>query len=495
MILQSIAIVIFILYASCLVFILLFCLMQLHLLYHYLTARKKQFRSAPPRTSKVFWPAVTVQLPIYNEVHVVERLIHTCCQLDYPGDKLQIQVLDDSTDRTKDIAAEITRQYRNAGINITQITRSHRAGFKAGALQEGLTQATGEFIAIFDADFLPPREFLKTVIPAFARENIAVVQTRWAYLNEDYSILTQLQALQLNLHFSIEQSGRQAGALFLQFNGTGGIWRKEAIHDAGGWHSDTLTEDLDLSYRAQLQGWKIRYLEDVGTPSELPAFMPGIKSQQYRWMKGGAETARKMLPKIWSASLPLFKKLHASLHLLSSSVFLSVFLLGVLSVPLSLLSPYVGISMQVLNYALIITFAVALMYYAGNVIVPWNRIPARSKVFYFMYKFPMFLCMSMGLSLHNSRAVWLGFLGKRTAFVRTPKFNLLKAGDKISDSSYLRNSLTPVTVIEGLLCLYFLFAILISSYLGNFRFMLFHLMLMLGYGAIFYFSVRDENGR
>lgn len=495
MILQSIAIVIFVLYASCLVFIVLFCLMQLHLLYHYLTAKKKQFMSVPPRTSKEFWPAVTVQLPIYNEMHVVERLIHTCCQLDYPGDKLQIQVLDDSTDRTRDIAVAVISTYRDKGIHIEHMTRNHRTGYKAGALQEGLNSSTGEFIAIFDADFLPPQEFLKNVIPFFSQEKVAVVQTRWAYLNEDYSILTQLQALQLNLHFSIEQRGRQEGALFLQFNGTAGVWRKEAIYDTGGWHSDTLTEDLDLSYRAQLRGWKIRYIEEVGTPSELPVFMSGIKSQQYRWMKGGAQTARKVLPKIWSASLPFFKKLHASLHLLSSSVFLCIFLLGVLSVPLLFLSPFAGIPLDTLSYALILTFAVAFIYYAGNVNVPWNKVPYQSKVKYFLYKFPLFLCMSMGLSLHNARAVWLGFLGKRTAFVRTPKFNLLRAGDKISDSSYLQNSLTSVTVIEGLLCLYFLFAILISSYLGNYRFMLFHLMLMLGYGAIFYFSVRDETGR
>ena len=320
-------------YSLVLIYITIYCLMQFQLLYHYRRYERKP-KALPTPTSTDILPLVTIQLPIYNEQYVVDRLIDSICALDYPQDKLQIQVLDDSTDETVDIVANKVRHYREKGFDIKQVRRIKRSGYKAGALRDAMPQVRGEFIAIFDADFLPRKTFLKETIPHFVEENIGVVQTRWEHINQDYSLITRLQALQLNVHFTVEQKGRSAADFMLQFNGTAGVWRRKTIEDAGGWTDDTLTEDLDLSIRAQLKGWKIVYREAVGSPAELPAEMNGFKSQQYRWMKGGAETAKKMLPAVWRSKLSFSKKVHATLHLLGSTVFVFVFVLGILSVPL-----------------------------------------------------------------------------------------------------------------------------------------------------------------
>ncbi len=263
--------------------ITIYAFLEFHLLYSYLRRYKTLRAYQPPQI--VDWPKVTVQLPVYNELYVVERLIDDICELDYPKDRLDIQVLDDSTDETTAIIKNKCLHYQALGQDITHIHRTNRSGYKAGALKEGLEVAKGEFITIFDADFLPQPDFLKKCIPYFQNPKIGVVQTRWEHINENYSLLTMLQAFQLNVHFTIEQSGRQSGDHFLQFNGTAGTWRKTAILDAGGWHSDTLTEDLDLSFRAQLKGWVIYYLQEIGSPAELPAEMNGLKSQQHRiWL-------------------------------------------------------------------------------------------------------------------------------------------------------------------------------------------------------------------
>jgi len=242
------------------------------------------------------WPMVTVQLPLYNEQYVVERLIDTIAAFDYPKDRFEIHILDDSNDETLDIVKRKVEEYKAKGFQIEQILRPIRQGFKAGALKDGTIFAKGEFLAIFDADFMPRADFLKKTVPFFQDPKVGVVQTRWEHINQNYSLITKLQALQLNVHFTVEQVGRMQGDYFLQFNGTAGVWRKSTIDDAGGWEADTLTEDLDLSIRAQMKGWKIKFLEEIGSPAELPAEMNALKSQQFRWMKGGAETARKMLP-------------------------------------------------------------------------------------------------------------------------------------------------------------------------------------------------------
>lgn len=254
--------------------------------------RKRKSSIQHPPLSFEF-PLVTVQLPIYNELYVVERLIDAVCLFEYPKNRLEIQVLDDSTDETVSIIAQKVRLYKAQGFDIQHIRRSSRDGFKAGALAYGLTAAKGEFIAIFDADFIPHPDFLTTTIPHFENATVGVVQTRWVHLNESYSLITQLQAFGLDGHFIVEQGGRNAAGHFINFNGTAGVWRKSCILDAGGWSAQTLTEDLDLSYRAQLRGWQFVYLENVETPAELPATMPALKSQQYRWMKGAPNAPAK----------------------------------------------------------------------------------------------------------------------------------------------------------------------------------------------------------
>ena len=281
-----------------------------------------------------FEPLVTIQLPVYNEKYVVERLIDAVSKLDYPKNKLEIQVLDDSTDETSEIILKKVEALSDSGLHIKFIHREHRTGYKAGALEHGLRLANGEFIAIFDADFIPEADFLKKTIAYFSDPSIGVVQTRWAHINRDYSLLTQLQAFGLDAHFSIEQSARNVAGSFINFNGTCGLWRKQCIEDAGGWSHDTLTEDLDLSYRAQLKGWKFKYLEDVSTPGELPVIMQAVKSQQFRWNKGGAETARKIFGSVLRSNASFRVKVHAFFHLFNSSVFVGVLVAALVSVPM-----------------------------------------------------------------------------------------------------------------------------------------------------------------
>ena len=486
--------IILVTYAVVLIYITVYCLMQFQLLYHYRKWKKKGLpQEVPPLQSLL--PFVTVQLPIYNEQYVIERLIDKVCSFDYPKNRFEIHILDDSTDETVDIVARKVVACKKAGFLIRQIRRSNRKGYKAGALKDGMKYAKGEFIAIFDADFLPRSNFLKSTLPYFRDPSVGVVQTRWEHINQDYSIITELQALQLNVHFTIEQSGRSAANFLLQFNGTAGVWRQEAIETAGGWNDDTLTEDLDLSIRAQLKGWKIVYLEKFGSPAELPAEIHSLKSQQFRWMKGGAETAKKMLPVIWRSSLPPGKKIHSTLHLLASTVFVFIFILGFLSVPLLFSLQALNIESDVFSIFIIGTLSIICVYYVANVS---NRLISKDRslkrlILKFVFMFPVFLAMSMGLSLHNSIAVFQGWLGKRTAFVRTPKFNIKQISDTFRNSKYLHGNLNFITIIEGVLCIYFIFAIYIGFYLEDLSLVLFHLLLAFGYGSIFYFSIKHLN--
>lgn len=476
------------LYCLALLYITVFCLMQLQLLLIYRKVKNKG-TSLPDEAKRL--PFVTIQLPVFNEMYVVERLIDNICEINYPKEKFQIQVLDDSTDDTLELSRRKVEQFRSKGFDIELIHRIDRTGFKAGALQNGMSTARGEFIAIFDADFLPRPDFLTRTLPYFNDPQIAVVQTRWEHLNQDYSLITRLQAFQLNVHFTVEQSGRQAGDLLLQFNGTAGIWRKAAIEDAGGWEADTLTEDLDLSYRAQLKGWSIKYLEDVGSPAELPAEMNGLKSQQFRWMKGGAETARKMIPSVWKSPLPFSKKMHATIHLLSSTIFVFVFIVGVFSVPLAFMIKPLGIDPDYLVVFLTGLLTIAAVYYVGNMRTTWQGESTLRAIVKFILIFPIFLSLSMGLSLHNSVAVIQGYLGRKTAFVRTPKFNIKSLADSLSGRNrYLAARLPLTTVMEGILAFYFLAAMVAAIYYDDTTFIVFHLLLTFGYGSICYYSIK-----
>lgn len=481
-------------YLICLTYITFYCLFQFHLLFHYKKHkwRLKKGEAAKPELNGHL-PVVTIQLPIFNEYYVVSRLIDTICKMDYPKSKLEIQVLDDSTDETLDITKEKVAEYKAKGFDIKLMQRDDRKGYKAGALKEATKFAKGEFIAIFDADFLPHANFLRETIPHFQDEKIAVVQTRWGHINQGYSLITEMQAFQLNVHFTVEQLGRESGNFLLQFNGTAGVWRKEAIQDAGGWEADTLTEDLDLSYRAQLKGWKIIYLEDVTSPAELPAEMIGLKSQQYRWMKGGAETAKKLLPKIWSSDISLIKKIHASVHLLGSSVFLFVFLVGVFSVPLIYFINPLDVDFRFMNFFLISLLSVAIVYYVANVQAVWESDSWIKNIFKFLLLFPIFLSLSMGLSLHNSIAVIAGYMGKKSSFIRTPKFDITGITDSFRKERYQGLKLSKVTIMEGFMTLYFLGAIISGFWLGNISMLLFHISLFLGYGTIFFYSIKHLN--
>lgn len=512
-------------YTIALLYITVYCLMQFNLLYHY----KRGFRSADNKAKATqgqpmemamadgsdewaadagngnVWadeevenyPFVTVQLPIYNEMYVIERLIDAVAEFDYPKDRFEIHILDDSNDETLDIVATKVAEYRAKGFQIAQVTREVRQGFKAGALRDGMEAAKGEFMAIFDADFVPNKDFLLRTLPFFQDEKIGVVQTRWEHINEDYSLITRLQALQLNVHFTVEQVGRMNGDHMLQFNGTAGVWRRKTIEDAGGWEADTLTEDLDLSIRAQLKGYKIRFLENVGSPAELPAEMNSFKSQQFRWMKGGAETAKKMLPTVWRSDLPLNHKIHATSHLLASSVFLFVFITGVSSVPLLFFLGdliELGFSKHFFAYFLVGLLSIIAIYYVANIQSPANQEKDFGKaVRKFLVLFPLFLALSMGLALHNSIAVLQGYWGKKSPFVRTPKFNINTIKDSFVKRNYLSKKLTWTTIGEGLLSIYFMAAVGGAFYVQNTTFVFFHLMLALGYGAIFWYSLRHLN--
>lgn len=477
-------------YTIALLYITIYCLMQLHLLIKYIVI--KDINTVTENAIINDYPLVTIQLPIYNEKYVVERLIDNIVRLDYPKEKMEIQVLDDSTDDTVKIVDKMVYQYTNLGYKIEAIRRKDRKGFKAGALKYGMQYANGAYIAIFDADFLPNADFLKKTLPAFQDPKTGVVQTRWAHINQKDSLLTEMQALQLNVHFTVEQYGRYKAGYFLQFNGTAGVWRRKCIEDAGGWEADTLTEDLDLSYRAQLKGWKIRYMEDVTAPAELPSEINGLKSQQFRWMKGGAETARKLLPKVWYSDISMSQKIQATVHLLSSSIFIFVFLLGVFSFPMLFFINPLGIETEKFTIFMISLFAVIIVYFVANVSTAWPKENKLKMFLKFVFLFPIFLSLSMGLAFHNSLAVIQGLTGRQSPFVRTPKYGQVNSKKSKFGAEYFSNKINIVSIGEGLLSLYFLFAVIYGWKNDMHEFILFHIMLAVGYVTLFIYAVRSK---
>ncbi|MCR5886451.1 glycosyltransferase [Hymenobacter sp. J193] len=477
-----------ILYGACLLFMLGFSLSQFHLTR---LARRAYRAGLPPEpATPARWPRVTVQLPVYNELYVVERLIDAAAAFDYPADRLHLQVLDDGTDESVAVAAARVAHYHAQGLRIDHVRRPSRAGYKAGALAYGLTLTDGEFIAIFDADFVPAPDFLKRIIPYFAQPKVGVVQTRWGHLNEGFSLLTGLQAFALNAHFLVEQVGRAAGGHFLNFNGTGGVWRRTCIEDAGGWQPDTLTEDLDLSYRAQLRNWRIEYLPQVVAPAELPAAMDAVKSQQFRWNKGAAETARKHLARVWRSDASISTRLHATFHLLNSSVFTVILLMALLSVPLVFIKHRTPALQPVFNLASV--FLLTLLPLAYYYYTAWQRTPGRVGRGSFAGRFLLFLAVSMGFSLHNAQAVLLGLLGRQSAFIRTPKLGAVNAEDGWLRRRYRTGSLDALTWLEGLLAGYFLFGLGAGAYLREFGLLPFHLLLAVGFGLVFGYSVQHN---
>ena len=476
--------VIAIVYSAALLFIFLFSLGQLHLTWYFWKSKKTAAISPAKLTD---YPLVTIQLPVFNEKYVVLRLLENVAKIDYPKDRLEIQLLDDSTDETVEIAQAKITELAAAGLNIVHVRRDDRQGFKAGALKYGMEIAMGEFLAVFDSDFLPKKDFLKKTLPYFQNEKTGMVQTRWGHINENYSLLTKLQAFGLDAHFTIEQSGRSQAGSFINFNGTAGVWRKTCIEDAGGWSADTLTEDLDLSYRAQLNGWEFEYLQDVVAPAELPVIMPAIKTQQYRWNKGAAETARKNLGNVWRSKIGFIHKVHATFHLFNSSVFLALLTAAILSVPIL----YLGKVNQQFDLLFSIG-SVFLLGFLSVIIFYWTAtwsIRNTGGGRHFAQNFPFFLAFSMGLSLHNALAVFEGLINHKTPFIRTPKFNILSKKDSWKSNQYLKPKLSLITVSEGILSLYFVFGLVSSLTMGNFQMAFFHAMLASGFGGIFFHSL------
>ena len=434
-------------------------------------------------------PFVTVQLPIYNEKYVIERLMEALVAHDYPLSQFEIQILDDSTDETTEIIEAKIQTLKDSGIQIRHIRRAERQGFKAGALADAFPLIQGEFVAIFDADFAPRPDFLrKTMAYLIEQPAIGLLQTRWEHLNQTDSLLTELQAFHLDAHFAVEQFVRSQCGWFMNFNGTAGVWRKQCIQDGGGWQADTLTEDLDLSYRSQLAGWKMHYLDAVGAPAELPVLMSAVKSQQFRWMKGGAEVGQKLLGAIWKAKIPLGKKLHGTHHLLGSSVFILSLITGLLSLPLFLLASDLPPSFQWLfaqsKYLFSSFFFFLFFYLTANVARKgsWKAGLGRTIV----YIFP-FLTLMMGLSLHNAHAAWLGLLRKNTPFIRTPKF---QRSNNWRENSYRERKISGMTYWEILLALYFSGSVGILAFYQNFMLLPFQLMLMLGYITVIYLTFK-----
>ena len=474
------------------VVLLVYSIVEFSLLINYL------FRKNRP--SKRKWnelPVVTIQLPLYNETYVVERLIDAVVKINYPKDKLEIQVLDDSTDDTIEKAKRKVDEYQQQGFDIQYIQREKRVGFKAGALDYGLKTSKGQYIAIFDADFVPRTDFLLEAIPYFENEKVGVVQSRWAYLNEDYSLLTKLQTVMLNTHFSVEQAGRNRSGAYINFNGTAGIWSRKCIDDAGGWHADTLTEDLDLSFRAQMKGWKFNYVMDLDSPSELPITVPGYKAQQFRWSKGAAECAKKNIPALWKSNSTFWAKMIGSFHLLNSSVFLIVLGFILISMPLaysmSVLKDETWVQ-TIIPFLLVSNVLLLCVFIGGNS----KRMAKKPiEILLFPIIFIAFLVMNMGISLYMSIGVIEGYLGKKSEFVRTPKFNVQKSKKSADKLKYNRIKLSFVNVFEVLIIIYGGAQIAYCSCLGDvFGIVfasLFTLGFLLNFGSSLYHSLLAKN--
>jgi cellulose synthase/poly-beta-1,6-N-acetylglucosamine synthase-like glycosyltransferase len=418
-----------------------------YLVYLYMRNRDKEPVQGPPLDPL---PTVTIQLPLYNEMYVAERLIESVCGIDYPRHLFEVQVLDDSTDETRSIADLAVRRHAAAGIDIKYIHRTNRIGYKAGALEAGLKVASGEFIAIFDADFIPTADFLEKLMPHFREPKVAMVQARWGHINQDYSLLTKIQAILLDGHFILEHGGRNRGGRFFNFNGTAGVWRRIAIDDAGGWQHDTLTEDLDLSYRAQMRGWQFVFVPGVIAPAEVPVEMNAFKSQQHRWAKGSIQTCRKLLPSILRSDLPFGVKAEAFFHLSANFNYILMCLLSILMFPSMVIRYNMGWYEMILIdvplfFAATFSFCNFYMVCQRELHTDWVT---RLKYV------PFLMSVGIGLAVNNTRAVVEALFNKQSEFTRTPKYHIEADNDEWVGKKY-RQSVAVQPLIELALGLYF----------------------------------------
>jgi cellulose synthase/poly-beta-1,6-N-acetylglucosamine synthase-like glycosyltransferase len=450
-------------------------------LHRYETMRRYiKYRRNLPETAPVKFeqlPQVTIQLPLYNERFVVARLLEEVSKMEYPRDLLQIQVLDDSTDDTHAYTQRLCNQYRAAGLNIEYRHRTNRHGFKAGALQEGLATATGELIAIFDADFLPPPDFLVRTVHFFVDPGVGVVQTRWTYLNKEFNLLTQIEAMLLDGHFVLEHGARCGSGLFFNFNGTAGILRRQMIDDAGGWQHETLTEDSDLSYRAQLKGWRFVYVPSLECPSELPVDTYGFQVQQARWAKGLTQVAKKLLPRIFRADLPFRVKAEAFLHLTPNISYPLMLAVSMLMLPVMIVRFYMGVfQMVVLDFPLIVAsfWSISAFYlYAQKVLYPrtwWKSIAF----------LPMLMAAGVALTVSNTKGVLEALFGIQTSFARTPKYAIGTGKASVRPAAYRRRS-GFLPYIELAIGAYFVYMIDFAIETYNFLAIPFLLLFVCGY--------------
>jgi cellulose synthase/poly-beta-1,6-N-acetylglucosamine synthase-like glycosyltransferase len=443
----------------------------------YLYYKHRKNHTSGPAAHFAELPRVTVQLPIFNEQFVVGRLIESVCKLEYPREKLDIQVLDDSTDETVDVARELVERFVALGQPITYHHRTNREGFKAGALAEGLRTAKGEFVAIFDADFTPPEDFLLKTIHHFTDPKVGMVQTRWTHINRNYSFLTEVEAMLLDGHFVLEHSGRARSGVFFNFNGTAGVWRRCAIDEAGGWQHDTLTEDTDLSYRAQLKGWKFIYLQDVECPAELPVEMTAFKTQQARWAKGLIQTGKKILPRVLRSKAPFHIKIEAWYHLTSNLSYPLMVVLSVLLLPAMIIRFYQGwFQMLYIDLPLFMasTFSISSFYLVSQKeLFPgkWYRA---------LLYLPFLMALGIGLTITNTRAVLEALLGKQSAFARTPKYHVTSRSDKVRTTKY-RRRLGWVPWLELLIGSYFALTVYYAIDNENYITVPFLILFVLGY--------------
>ena len=434
------------------------------------------------------WPDVTIQLPVYNEANVIERLIDTTAGIVYPPDKLQIQVLDDSTDETVERASRKVAHWKSKGFNIEHIRREDRKGFKAGALEEALPAATGEFIAIFDADFLPNEDFLMQMLPHFDAPDVGMVQARWGHLNAGNSLLTRVQAFGLDAHFALEQFVRYRAGYFMNFNGTAGIWRRTCIEESGNWQPDTLAEDLDLSYRAQLKGWRFKYNEDVEVPAELPESMSALRTQQFRWTKGAAEVGKKLLGSLWESNEDRSIKIEGTFQLTSHFVFPFILIVIALHAPLLMLKHFgreapgeVYFAFLGLGLTGFLGFMLAQIFAQRMLYPDWPK-----RILFF----PVYMAGTLGLTLNNCRALLEALRGKKTAFIRTPKFSLQRKSNV--QKHYGVKKIPLIAWFEALAFLYSVVGLGFILVFGEWAAIPFQGMFALGFGMVTYYNLKQR---
>jgi cellulose synthase/poly-beta-1,6-N-acetylglucosamine synthase-like glycosyltransferase len=442
----------------------------------YLFWRHRNHRIDPPERFREL-PYLTIQLPMFNEQYVAERLLESVAKINYPKDKLELQVLDDSIDETTIIVDRKVAELRERGFDVCHLHRTDRTGFKAGALEQGMKIAKGDFLMVFDADFVPDPEIVNRLIHHFTDTKVAMVQARWDHLNRDYSMLTRAQAMMLDGHFVIEHIARNRSGRFFNFNGTAGIWRKTAIIDAGGWQHDTITEDMDLSFRAQIRGWKFVYVPEAVAPAEVPCEMNSFKGQQFRWAKGSAQTTKKILPMVLKADLPLRIKMEAVFHLTNNFAYLFLVALACLQLPNMLLRQKIdNPQLLLLDVPLFVATSgsIILFYLSSNHFLYRNWWDAAKRL-------PLMMALGIGLSLNNAHAVLEGLFSRDAEFVRTPKHGVTDKKDNWKKKKNYKAAKNIATLLEVLFGLYFVFTIGLAAYTGAYMSIPFLVLFMVGF--------------